>query len=78
MSTTSASRATPSSSASSNNKTTLHGVKVATPNYYSSEHNKLKDWLLQFNLYFTFQGTNLPNNHQVSLAATFMQGDALK
>jgi hypothetical protein len=78
MSTTSASRATPSSSASNDDDSTLRGVKVATPDYYHGERNKLEDWLLQFDLYFTFQGNNLPDNRQVSLAATFMRGDALK
>jgi hypothetical protein len=56
MSTTSASRATPSSSASNDNDNagTACGIKVATPNYFYSDCNKLKEWLLQFNLYFTF------------------------
>jgi hypothetical protein len=56
MSTTLASCATPSSSASNNNDNagTARGIKVATPNYFYSDRNKLKEWLLQFDLYFTF------------------------
>jgi hypothetical protein len=79
MSTTSASRATPSSSASNdnNNAGTARSIKVATPNYFYSDRNKLKEWLLQFNLYFTFQGSKLKDDHQVPLMATYMRGTAL-
>jgi hypothetical protein len=45
ISTTSASRATPSSSASNdnNNAGTARSIKVATPDYFYSDCNKLKE-----------------------------------
>jgi hypothetical protein len=79
MSTTSASRATPSSSASNDNDNagTARGIKVATPDYFYGDRNKLEEWLLQFDLYFTFQGSELEDDRQVPLMATYMRGTAL-
>jgi hypothetical protein len=82
MSTTSASRATPSSSAASNDTgnddaTSGRSIKVATPDYFYGERNKLEEWLLQFDLYFTFQGSEVKDDQQVTLVATYMRGAAL-
>ena len=77
MSTTSASRATPSSSDDNDTTGNARGIKVATPDYFYGDRNKLEEWLLQFDLYFTFQGSKLDDERQVPLMATYMRGPAL-
>jgi hypothetical protein len=77
MSATSGSNATPNST-QDGDSTIPCGIKVATPDLFYGDRTKLEDWLLQFDMYFTFQGSELDDNCHVSLVATFMRGAALQ
>ena len=37
-------------------------TKVAKPNLYYGDRNTLKDWLLQFDLYFKFRANDIEPN----------------
>jgi hypothetical protein len=53
MSATSGSNATPNST-QDGDSTIPRGIKVATPDLFYGDRTKLEDWLLQFDMYFTF------------------------
>lgn len=53
-------------------------MHVAKPDLYHGERNKLDDWLLQFDLFFEFQGGKVAENKRVTLAASYMRGAAFK
>lgn len=53
-------------------------VKVAQPDLYHGEREKLEDWLMQLDLYLTFQETNLPAQKRTAFAITYMRGRAQK
>ena len=84
MSTTSGTRATPSSSRSTDTDmtdagTTNHNVmNVNKPDLYHGDRGKLDDWLLQWDLFFMFQGDKVPAEKRVTLVASYMRGNAFK
>lgn len=83
MSTTSGTRATPSSSSNEappvyEAAPTGNNIAVAKPDLYKGDRNKLDDWLLQWDLFFTFQGQNVPEIQRVTLMASHMRDQALK
>ena len=82
MSTTSGTRATPSSSNEAppvyEAAPTGHNIAVAKPDLYKGDRNKLDEWLLQWDLFFTFQGQNVPKIKRVTLMASHMRDQALK
>ena len=53
-------------------------AKVAKPDVYYGQRDKLEDWLIQLELYFSLQGKGLPNNRRVIFAASYMRGQAQK
>ncbi len=54
------------------------GPKVAKPDFYYGEREKLEDWLMQLQLYFAFNGSALPAGQQPAFAITYMRGRAQK
>jgi hypothetical protein len=52
------------------------GKFVQKPNTFDGSRKFLDDWLLKLDLFFMFE--DIPNDKQVSLAATYMTGDAFK
>ncbi|KAF2274103.1 uncharacterized protein EI97DRAFT_479338 [Westerdykella ornata] len=52
--------------------------KVAKPDLYFGDCNKLEDWLLQFNLFFKFNDDNIDDDDKASLVASYMRGQAAK
>lgn len=65
---------TPSSAPSNQS----HGLKVAKPDLYHGDRSKLEDWLLQFDLFFTFQGSTIQEDQKTKLAASYMRGQAFR
>lgn len=53
-------------------------IKVAQPDLYHGERNKLEDWLMQLQLYLTFQGGAIPDKKHTAFAITYMRGRAQK
>jgi hypothetical protein len=53
-------------------------INVNKPDLYYGERSKLDDWLMQWDLFFMFQGEKIPNIKQVTFAASFMRGQAFK
>ena len=84
MSGTLGSRATPSSSRSNDsddanvNAGTSNVMNVSKPDSYHGERHKLDDWLIQWDLFFLFQGEKVPETKRVTLVASYMRGQALK
>ena len=79
MSTTSGSRATPSTSVDTNmvDDTSITSVmNVNKPKVYHGEREKLNNWLIQWDLFFTFQGEHVPEEKRVILVASYMRGKA--
>lgn len=54
------------------------GVKVAKPDLYYGDRNKLDEWLTQLDLFFQFQGGDVPANRRVLFATTYMRDRAHK
>jgi len=52
--------------------------KVAKPDLYHGDRSTLEDWLLQFDLYFKFGASDVDDDDQPSLAASFLRGEAAK
>lgn len=71
--------APPSDSGRSRAPTVEHedSIKTAKPDFYYGDRDKLNGWILQMDLYFRLQATNVPEKNKVALAATFMRGKAL-
>ena len=57
---------------------TGYNIAVAKPDLYKGDRNKLDEWLLQWDLFFTFQGQNVPKIQRVTLMASHMRDQALK
>ena len=51
-------------------------LKVATPDLYYGGRDKLEDQLLQLQLYFAFQGSDLPEEQQPVFAISYLRGRA--
>lgn len=51
-------------------------MNVKHPDLYSGDRNKLEDWLMQWDLFFLFQGEKIPENKRVTLIASYMRGQA--
>ena len=80
MSTTSGSRATPSNSSDVNMSDEVNdnnGMVVNKPDVYHGEREKLDNWLMQWDLFFMFQGEKVPEDKRVTLASSYMRGKAL-
>ena len=60
------------------NKTCRGSSKVAKPNLYYRDRAKLKDWLLQFDLFFKFEDNYVDNIDKASLVASYIRGQAAK
>ena len=84
MSTTSGTRATPSSTRSNDTDMTDAGtttnsvMNVNKPDLYYGDRAKLDDWIMQWDLFFTFQGDKVPIDKRVILVSSYMRGNAFK
>ena len=59
--------------------TTTHSVmNVNKPNLYYRDCAKLDDWLMQWDLFFMFQGEKVPEEKRVTLVSSYMRGTAFK
>jgi hypothetical protein len=54
------------------------GMNVNKPDLYHGERSKLDDWLMQWDLFFTFQGEKVPEIKRVVLVASYMRGKAFQ
>src|SRR4051812_10635046 len=52
--------------------------KIAQPDLYYGERDKLEDWLLQVDLYFHFMKDEVEDKNKVTMGATYMRGKAAK
>ena len=82
MSTTSGNRATPSSSndtdMTDDGAARMGNITVNKPDLYHGERNKLDDWLMQWDLFFMFQGERVEEGKRVTLVSSYMRGAAFK
>ena len=83
MSGTPGSHATPSSSRYDSDDANVNAgtgnvMNVSKPDLYHGERHKLDDWLIQWDLFFLFQGEKIPGNRRVVLVASYMRGQAFK
>lgn len=80
MSPTSGTSATPSSSHNSDvnmsDAIETNNINVNKPDLYSGDRAKLDDWLMQWDLFFMFQGEKVPEKKRVTLVASYMRGQA--
>ena len=82
MSTTSGTRATSSSSRLNDTNMTNAGeftqsvMNVNKPDLYYGERAKLDEWLMQWDLFFMFQGEKVPEEKRVTLVLSYMRGKA--
>jgi hypothetical protein len=60
------------------NETKVNGNKVARPDLYHGDRTKLKEWILQFDLYFKFNGASMDDDDYAAFMASFMRGAAAK
>jgi hypothetical protein len=58
--------------------TPTNNVIVNKPDLYHGDRTKLDDWLMQWDLFFLFQGEKIPENKRVVLASSYMRGNAFK
>jgi hypothetical protein len=80
MSTTSGSRATLSNSVDTDMSDGLasnNGMVVNKPDIYHGDRDKLNNWLMQWDLFFMFQGEKVPELKRVTLVSSYMRGKAL-
>ena len=54
------------------------GVKIAQPDLYYGERDKLESWLTQISLYLAFMGDKIPANKHPTFAITYLRGRAQK
>ena len=55
------------------------GISVAKPDLFYGDCNKVDDWLMQLQVYFTFQrGDLLPTSKQPLFTTTYMRGNVQK
>jgi hypothetical protein len=60
------------------NKTKASRNKVARPDLYHGDRTKLEEWILQFDLYFKFNGADMDDNDYAAFMASFMRGATAK
>jgi hypothetical protein len=60
------------------NETKVNGNKIARPDLYYGDRTKLEEWILQFDLYFKFNGASMDDDDYAAFMASFMRGDAAK
>jgi len=53
-------------------------MNVNKPDLYHGDRSKLDDWLIQWDLFFLFQGERVPDEKRVTLVASYMRGPAFK
>jgi hypothetical protein len=51
-------------------------TKVAHPNHFYGDRNKLEGWLLQWDLFFKFKDENVDNNNKAYLVTSYLRGTA--
>jgi hypothetical protein len=80
MSTALGTTATPTSSRSADVNMTdtikTNNINVNKPDLYHGDRAKLNDWLMQWDLFFMFQGEKVPKKKRVTLVASYMRGKA--
>ena len=55
------------------------GISVAKPDLFYGDYDKVDDWLMQLQVYFTFQRDDLlPTSKQPLFAMIYMRGNAQK
>ena len=54
------------------------GVKIAQPDLYYGERDKLESWLTQISLYLAFMGDKIPPTKHATFAITYLRGRAQK
>ena len=54
------------------------GVKIAQPDLYYGDRDKLETWLTQIQLYLAFMGDKIPSNKHPTFAITYLRGRAQK
>ena len=55
------------------------GISITKPDLFYGDCDKVDDWLMQLQIYFTFQESNqLPANRQPLFTMTYMRGNAQK
>ena len=61
------------------NTSNERGISIAKPDLFYGDCDKVDDWLMQLQVYFTFQRDNLlPTSKQPLFAMTYMRGNAQK
>jgi hypothetical protein len=60
------------------NETKASRNKVARPDLYHGDRTKLEEWILQFDLYFKFNGADMDDDDYAAFMASFMRGAAAK
>jgi hypothetical protein len=60
------------------NETKASRNKVARPDLYYGDRTKLKEWILQFDLYFKFNSADIDDDNYAAFMASFMRGAAAK
>jgi hypothetical protein len=53
-------------------------VQAAKPEYFYGDREKLEDWLMELELYFMFDGADIPERKRGVFATTYMRGPAQK
>jgi hypothetical protein len=53
-------------------------MNVNKPDLYHGDRAKLDDWLMQWDLFFMFQGEKVPKEKRVTLVSSYMRGNAFK
>ena len=54
------------------------GVKIAQPDLYYGERDKLESWLTQISLYLAFMGDKIPPTKHATFAIAYLRGRAQK
>jgi hypothetical protein len=54
-----------------------NGMVVNKPDIYHGDRDKLDNWLMQWDLFFMFQGEKVPELKRVTLVSSYMRGKAL-
>ncbi|KAK1911201.1 hypothetical protein P3342_011803 [Pyrenophora teres f. teres] len=58
------------------NETSSSRTKVARPDLFHGDRHKLEDWILQFDLFFRFEGEKVDPTDRGLLMASYMRGTA--
>ena len=57
-------------------ETTASRTKIARPDLYNGERDKLEDWILQFDLFFKFEDKQVDPTDRGCLMASYLRGHA--